>query len=453
MPGPLSRTLAAAAIGCAVHGLAAAAAADPFSILHHEKLQGVTAARDDAGVELISFEAYGRRFDLRLEPNERIAHAAGGRALRARALRGTVDGAPASWARLTLSDDGRWHGMFSDGREVYAIEPAADIEAALVQPAAAKGADPVVYRLSDALLPTGAAHCGTRGIAHGKSALQALEAIGADARSVNSATRRLLVSVIADHEFASFFQLQGTSAEQAIVARMNIVDGIFAGQLGVRIELAPPTVFTTADDPFVKRNANDLLEEVRRYRATSSTEMSRGITHLMTGRDMDGDTVGIAYIGTVCGGGVASSLSEGVRSTTAAALIAAHEIGHNFNAPHDGEAGTACASTSKDFLMGPQLTGSQQFSSCSIGQMSPLATSGWCLADVSTDTTTSGPDDGSPGAPTPGGPVDPGGGGGAGGDGGGIEPDSGGGGGMLGLAMLGALLLALRVRGARRALR
>jgi hypothetical protein len=32
--------------------------------------------------------------------------------------------------------------------------------------------------------------------------------------------------------------------------------------------------------------------------------------------------------------------------------IAAHELGHNFNAPHDGEAG-ACATTAQTFLMAP----------------------------------------------------------------------------------------------------
>ena len=49
--------------------------------------------------------------------------------------------------------------------------------------------------------------------------------------------------------------------------------------------------------------------------AALSSQMALGITHLMTGRDLDGDTVGIAYIGSVCQGASASSLSEGRRST------------------------------------------------------------------------------------------------------------------------------------------
>jgi hypothetical protein len=443
----------AAAIGCASH---AVAAAESFSVLHHEKVQAISAARDEAGRERVSFEAYGRHFELRLEPNPRITRALGKIAHGTRPLQGSLEGAPGSWARLTLSAGGRWHGMFSDRVDVYAIEPARDLEGALVQPAPANAADPVIFRLSDALLPTGAAYCATSGAEHGKNALEALKAVGVEnpTRQDVTATRRLLVSVVADQEFAAFFENQGVSAEEAIVQRMNVVDGIFSSQLGVHLELPPPTIYKTAGDPFTTLNANELLEEVRRYRATSPGEMSRGVTHLMTGRDMEGDTVGVAYIGTVCSGGTASSLSEGVRSMTAAALIAAHEIGHNFNAPHDGESG-ACSAMPKSFLMAPQLNGSQQFSSCSLQQMRPLATSGWCLTEMTADSTTgTGGDDGPASTPSPQpDPAPPGGGdgGGGGGGGSGIEPPAeSGGGGMIAFSTLLGLLLALRVRSVRR---
>ena len=442
MPHRLTRTLCAAVIGCALHAAAHGATAESFRVLHHEKLQTIAAAREASGRERISFEAYGRRFDLRLEPNERIARVLAGKAGRARPLRGALEGVPDSWARLTLGASGGWHGMFFDGEDVYAIEPASSLAGALVQPAPADATDTVIFRLTDALLPTSAAYCGTSGSEHGKSALEALKAVGAEipaARGLSPA-RRLVVSLVADHEFATFFAHQGTSAEEAIVQRMNIVDGIFSAQLGVHLELGRTTVFETPNDPFTMRKANDLLEQLRDYRASAAAERGTGITHLMTGRDIDGDTVGIAYIGTVCGGGAASSLSEGVRSTTAAALITAHEIGHNFNAPHDGEG--ACAATPKSYLMSPQLNGSEQFSSCSLQQMRPLATSGWCLTDLTADATTSGPDGSDPTVPQPAPP----------GDGGGDigPPSESGGGGMIAFSTLFGLLLALRVRSVRR---
>ncbi len=454
MPDQLIRTLAAAAIGCALHGIAAGAN-ETFNVLHHEKVQAIAAARDDAGGERVSFEAYGRRFDLRLEPNERIARVLGKAAGHTRPLRGSLEGAPDSWARLTLDARGGWHGMFFDGQDVYAIEPASGLAGALVQPAPANADAPVIFRLTDAMLPTATAYCGTRGPEHGNNALEALKAVGGErpvAQGIAPA-RRLLVSLVADHELAAFFEHQGTSAEAAIVQRMNIVDGIFSAQLGVHLELGATTVFETPDDPFTAQNANDLLEQLRAYRARVPREKESGITHLMTGRDLDGDTVGIAYIGTVCSGGAAASLTEAIRSTTAAALITAHEIGHNFNAPHDGEAGGACATTPKSYLMSPQLNGSEQFSSCSLQQMQPLATSGWCLTELTTDSTTDGADGGDPTSPAD--PTPPGGGGGGGGDGGGdsnppSDSDSGGGGGMIAFPTLLGLLLALRIRSVRR---
>jgi hypothetical protein len=446
MPHRLIRTLAAAAIGCAMHGIAAGAT-DAFSVLHHEKVQAIVAARDDAGREHVSFEAYGRRFDLRLEPNERIARVLGKAMRTTRPLRGSLEGVPDSWARLTLNARGGWHGMFFDGQDVYAIEPASGLTSSLVQPVPANADEPVIFRLTDAMLPTGTAYCGTSGSEHGKNALEALKAVGREAPVAQglAPARRLLVSLVADHEFASFFGHQGTSPEEAIVQRMNIVDGIFSSQLGVHLELGATTVFEDPDDPFTAPNANDLLEQLRAYRARTPRERESGITHLMTGRELDGDTVGIAYIGTVCAGGTATSLTQGIRSTTAAALITAHEIGHNFNAPHDGDAGAACATTPKTYLMAPRLTGSEQFSSCSLQQMQPLATSGWCLTELSTDATTSGPDGGdTTGSPDPTPP---------GGDGSdGIDPptDPGGGGGMIAFSTLLGLLLALRARSIRR---
>jgi hypothetical protein len=60
------------------------------------------------------------------------------------------------------------------------------------------------------------------------------------------------------------------------------------------------------------------------------------------------------------------------------ALIAAHELGHNFNAPHDGEAG-ACVATPQTFLMAPRVNFSSQFSSCSLEQIDAQIKTAQCL--------------------------------------------------------------------------
>jgi hypothetical protein len=159
---------------------------------------------------------------------------------------------------------------------------------------------------------------------------------------------------------------------------MNIVDGIFTSQVGVKVALAPTTILTDPSVPGTQTKPSDLLTALRAYRGGSAAQLALGLTHLMTGRDLDGDTVGIAYIGSVCDGQNAASLSEGRRGDMQSALIAAHEIGHNFGAPHDGETG-ACQSTPQTFLMAPRLNGSDQFSACSISQMQPYINNARCL--------------------------------------------------------------------------
>lgn len=386
-------------VGCiALCGLAAAAQADAsptFKVLYHEAVK-IESHATSARQQRMHLEAYGKDFNILLEPNDGIRRAVPAARPDIQPLKGSVEGQAGSWARLTRSRTG-WRGMVFDGRELYAIEPAANVADAVVQPLTTSSpTDPVMYRLADTLMTVGPAFCQTvaaddtvssdppaaqpsnGGAEPGRTSAKAMfNAIAQDLSSPTAEfpSERLMTGVVADYEFV---QEYFSDPEGEIVARMDIVDGIFSTQVGVKISLAPITLIQTPDEPFTKTGASDLLSQLRQYRSQSSTQMSLGVTHLMTGRNLDGNTVGIAYMGSVCRGDTAASLSEGSHSTMMSALIAAHELGHNFNAPHDGEAG-ACSSTPQTFLMAPTINMSSQFSSCSLQQMQTRIQTAQCL--------------------------------------------------------------------------
>ena len=83
----------------------------------------------------------------------------------------------------------------------------------------------------------------------------------------------------------------------------------------------------------------------------------------------------------VCDERLAASLSDNSWATLTAAQVMAHELGHNFGARHDAEAGSVCESTPDTFLMSPTVNGSGTFSACSLNTMAPViaAARGWWL--------------------------------------------------------------------------
>jgi hypothetical protein len=358
-------------------------------VLHHEALAALSF---DGPGRPRAFEAYGRRFEFELERNERLSFVTPSRLPGVEALQGRLRGTPGSWVRLTRTPAGLY-GMFSYGHDVYAIEPAHALADTAVEPLAAVGDAPVVYRLADVLLPVGGATCGTVTLADvargGHTAQQQYAVLAGELQAASAAatlpSRQIEVAVVGDYEFSQLGFSGGLTPEQAIAARMNIVDGIFATQVDLRILVTSVTVFRSPDDPFTSTTTpNSLLDELGSWRQATPAQIARGLTHLMTGRDLDGTTVGVAYIGAPCRTRFGASLSQALSlSSTTATLVAAHELGHNFGALHDGESGSGCEATPPTFLMAARLNGSDQFSACSLAAIRPVVEAASCIVPLS----------------------------------------------------------------------
>lgn len=361
----------------AMFSVANAADRNDISVAHFEPLQrlelravGAIAANAEqraGSVEstVMSFDALGRSFDFELEHNSRLMNAARQNPLLdgVDIYRGEIAGAEGSWARIVMAN-GVPSGMFFDGQELYAIEAPGD--------AAVDTSVPVVYRLADAHIVPGSITCG--GSALMASSASAAELLLGELDAISQApgaVSEIEVGVVGDFEFTSA-QGGDAAAAQALTTRLNNVDGIFSAQLGIQISVPVQAIatFSADNDPFTTSEAGDLLDELSNYRSTTPAQNSNGLTHLFTGRDLNGSTVGIAWTGALCSNFFGAGLSEGNGGANFDTLVAAHEIGHNFGAPHDGETGSACESQAGDWLMSPRLNGESTFSPCTIDEMS-----------------------------------------------------------------------------------
>ena len=321
------------------------------------------------------FDAYGRRFTLTLADNERVlSKLPAQRKLqlqRYRLMRGSLEGQPGSWVRLTESAAGV-EGAIWDGQDLYAVTSYGRIADRLTTPLAVGSNQTVVYKLSDTrdALPQDFCALEKDSVRMQKQTpLGQYRTLVGELQTTAAAqvSRQIEIALVADSAFAA---AEPADPVAAMLARLNIVEGIFSEQVGLLVLATEVRVLPAEGDPFTSTQAASLLEQMGKYRAANPAVRARGLAHLMTGKNLDGTTAGIAYVNSTCEAERGVSLSERSYGTTISAIVMAHELGHNFGAPHDGESGQACAVVAGGYIMSPSISGYAKFSQCSINVIS-----------------------------------------------------------------------------------
>lgn len=352
----------------------------------------------------ISAELQGFPYQLELQENSELIDKLKGRvtrSLQGEHFNGKIKNIEDSWVRLSkINND--WQGVISMGGILYVINPSDNQPSAIQGPGKPLRVTPLSHKSFHAT-------CGDSG--H-----KIMSQIQGRQSPIPPAMGKVLfpqlcastvdgVCILAEVEFAfdtAFVNKFPGSALHQATSLINIAEGFFEQDLNVHfdaitIEFLDSELFTTSTD------AEELIEDIadKKFFNQIPFEKNRqALFHLVTGRNFDDSTAGIAYIDTLCNifgfnSGTSQLLFNDIPLT---AMIVAHELAHGFGADHDGEGGAS--SCGPGFLMdssiNPFVTG---FSSCSISQIrhsiESLATPENCFnfpADISITADENNPD-------------------------------------------------------------
>jgi hypothetical protein len=292
-----------------------------------------------------------------------------------RTFRGTVPGIPGSEARFSIQADSM-EGIVITPLGWYLVEPLSHYDPS------AGPAEMVVYRASD-IEPTAFGTCGTALAEQITDQVfkvqQMLTPPMLEASSLSVAD----VATEADYEYVT--ALGGSaSANNAILDVMNQVDGIYRTQLSISLRVVYQHTWNAADDPYTSTAPSTMLTEFKNYWTANYSSVPFDLAHMWTGKDMDGSTVGIAYLGVACNARSYSyGVSQRINASPGKYILTAHEIGHNFGASHTENAQppqAGCTNTIMNSSIGT-ATNFCPYSKTEISSHASLYSS--CLASVS----------------------------------------------------------------------
>jgi uncharacterized membrane protein YgcG len=140
----------------------------------------------------------------------------------------------------------------------------------------------------------------------------------------------------ADVEFYNKNFASVTLTELDIESVLNVVEAIYEADVGITYSLGTVIVRTSNPDPYTSSAPGTLLNQFRSEWNNNQSGIQRDIAHLFTGRNIDNNVIGIAWLSVICSGSSGYGLSQSKYAPAMAnrAALTAHELGHNWSAGH-----------------------------------------------------------------------------------------------------------------------
>ncbi len=299
---------------------------------------------------------------------------------------GTLHSFPDAWARLSFINN-TWQGVVYIHDDLHFIDQ--------VNPQEMAG-----FALANSVLPTepASAHseilggCGVVGESSISSMMAEIQnAVIAQATfsefcEVSDQVGGVCILPEIDFVFDTAFRELFSTDEQAeaeAAAIINIAEGFYVQDrdeadddngFNMAFDYGPPNFLTSEVFSTTLNSRNFLMDiQVQKAAGLSFVENNRALLHVITGRTFEGNTVGIAYVGSVCNAnGFSSGTSTYVGNAALTAIVVAHELAHNLGSEHDGpvtprdpNSNSACPGNTHIMSRGvdPSLQG---FSDCSV---------------------------------------------------------------------------------------
>jgi hypothetical protein len=230
-------------------------------------------------------------------------------------FRGSVSGMAGAEVAASLIDGQLFATVHTAEGEIWGIQPISEFIAALPRHIH------VIYRGGDVSLPEGV-RCG---VAHG--AIKHEGEVGPTVLKIAD------IAIDADLAFYIRYGANVANVQNRVTTVMNSVNVIYVRDCEIQHRITTILVRTTNIYAFTGDLCN-LLGQFGNYWAANHGAIVRDLAHLFTGEGTFSGVVGCAFVGVVCTNshyGVSKAYHGNLVVDTG---LVAHEIGHNWNAPH-----------------------------------------------------------------------------------------------------------------------